>query len=246
MMSRHLIFVWAVVLVILTGCGSLKKISEVSEPVLTGMPGLEEGCLEADTVKSILISKAEAILTFDNERYEVSLTLYSVKDSILYLSAVNSGYEILRAAAMRDSIKVINRLDKIVYRAPLERRFGYQYPVNFQDLQNLVARPYLCEEIQKAHDDRMDLIIFEFDTPEVKKRIHLDRDGLGMLTFEFYHRLTNKYLMGERLEDAIKIYSNFMITDFEIVARGGTTSYNRDLKIKMDVNPRRYTFTELR
>lgn len=245
-MSRLRMFVWVVLLILVTGCGSLKKLSEVNEPVLAGMPGLEEGCQEADTVKSVLISKAEAILTFDNERYEVSLTLYSVKDSILYLSAVNSGYEILRAAAMKDSIKVINRLDKIVYRAPLERRFGYQYPVNFQDLQNLVARPYLCGEIQKAHDDRMDLIIFEFDTPEVKKRIHLGREGLEMKTFEFYHRLTDKFLMGERLEDAIKIYSNFMITDFEIVARGGTTTYNRDLKIKMDVNPRRYTFTELR
>ena len=245
-MNRIRIIAGIAVTLLLQGCGSLKDISEVRKPALTGMPGLEESCLEADTIKSVLISKAEAILTFDNERYEVSLTLYSVKDSILYLSAVNSGYEILRAAAMKDSIKVINRLDKIVYRAPLERRFGYQYPVNFQDLQNLVARPYLCKEMAYAHDDRMDLIIFEFDTPEVKKRIHLDREGLKMKTFEFYHRLTDKYLMGERLEDAVKIYSNFMITDFEIVARGGETTYNRDLKIKMDVNPRRYTFTELR
>ena len=80
----------------------------------------------------------------------------------------------------------------------------------------------------------------------MKKKIHLDRVGLKMRTFEFYHGLTNKYLMGERLEDAIRIYANFMITNFEILARGGTTTYNRDVKIKMDVNPRRYTFTELR
>jgi hypothetical protein len=52
--------------------------------------------------------------------------------------------------------------------------------------------------------------------------------------------------MGEREKDSFRIYSNFMITEFEIVARGGEITYNRDIKIKMDVNPRRYTFTELR
>jgi hypothetical protein len=52
--------------------------------------------------------------------------------------------------------------------------------------------------------------------------------------------------MGERRENSFKIFSNFMITEFEITASGGKRSYNRDIKIKMDVNPRRYTFTELR
>ena len=210
------------------------------------MAGLEESCLGVDTIHSILISKAEAILTFDNERYEVNLTVYSKKDSIIYLSAVNSGYEILRASVMHDSIRVINRLDKIMYRSPLERRFGYQYPVNFRDLQNLIACQYLCNDLGVAHDDHMDNLVFEFDEKDLKKRIHLDRKDLRMRTFEFYHQQTQKYLMGEREKDAFRIYSNFMITEFEIVARGGEITYNRDIKIKMDVNPRRYTFTELR
>jgi hypothetical protein len=233
-------------LVLVKECGSVKKLvqAEATEP--EGMSGLEESCMAADTVWSILISKAEAILTFDDERYEVSLTLYSRKDSIIYLSAVNSGYEILRASVMKDSIRVINRLDKIVYRSPLQRRFGYQYPVNFNDLQNLVSRLYLCNDKLKAHDDHMDHLVFDFDEPQVKKRILLDRKGLHMNTFEFYHQRTNKYLMGERRENSFKIFSNFMITEFEITASGGKRSYNRDIRIKMDVNPRRYTFTELR
>ena len=52
--------------------------------------------------------------------------------------------------------------------------------------------------------------------------------------------------MGERIEKGFKIYSNFMITAFEITAEGGEISYNQDMKVKMDVNPRKYTFTELR
>ena len=245
-MNRVQWLLWLPALFLLTECGALKELSGPIRPELKGLPGMEESCQALDTIESILISKAEAILTFDNERYEVSVTLYSLKDSIIYLSAVNSGYEILRASVMKDSIKVINRLDKIVYRSPLQRKFGYQYPVNFNDLQNLVARYYLCDDLENAHDDQMDHIVFEFDDPDVKKRIHLNRLGLLMHTFEFYHRQTDKYLMGERQDDSFKIYSNFMITHFEIVARGGITTYNKDIKIKMDVNPRRYTFTELR
>jgi hypothetical protein len=67
-----------------------------------------------------------------------------------------------------------------------------------------------------------------------------------MSIFEFYHQKTNRYLMGEKLEDSFKIYSNFMITDFEIITSGGERSINKDIKIKMGVNPRKYTFTELR
>lgn len=245
-MNKYHWILWVLALFILRECGGLKELAGPAKPELIGMEGLKADCMGSDTIHSFLISKAEAIITFDNERYEASITVYAKRDSILYLSAVNSGYEILRASVMKDSIKVINRLDKIVYTSPLQRRFGYQYPVNFSDLQNLIAPHLLCRETGAAHDDLLDHIVFDFDDTHVKKRIHLDRVGLQMKTFEFYHRITNKYLMGERQGDAIRIYSNFMITDFEILARGGTTTYNRDVKIKMEVNPRRYTFTELR
>ena len=119
-------------------------------------------CEENDTIQNILIKKAEAILTYDDERYEVNLTLYSKRDSIIYLSAVNSGYEILRASVKHDSIKVIDRLNKIVYSAPLERRFGYQYPVSFRDLQNLIANYYLCDDMLFAKDDQQNSIAYDF------------------------------------------------------------------------------------
>jgi hypothetical protein len=51
--------------------------------------------------------------------------------------------------------------------------------------------------------------------------------------------------MGERSSGTFKIYSNFMITEFEISASGGNRSVNRDIEIKMDVNPRKYSFKEL-
>ncbi len=231
---------------LLSQCGVMKETIQPVNRELVGVEGLLQKCQNNDTIRSILINKAEAILTFDNERYEVTVTLYSKRDSIIYLSAVNSGFEILRASVKHDSIRVINRMDKIVYRAPLKRKYGYQYPVDFKDLQNLICSCYLCNDLDMARDDRINSVVFEFDEMRIKKRISLNRIGLDLRIFEFYHQETHKYLMGERRDDSFKIYSNFMISEFEIVARGGNRSFNRDIDIKMDVNPRKYSFTELR
>lgn len=233
-------------LLLLNECGAMKEALKPELPEMQGMDGLIQNCNGSDSVHTILIKKAEAILVYDKERYEVNITLYSKRDSIIYLSAVNSGYEILRASVKHDSIKVIDRMNKIVYRAPLQRKFGYQYPVSFDDLQNLISRAYLCDDLLLGKDDLQNSIVFEFDERYIKKRIILDRRDLNMRIFEFYHQKTDSYLMGERLENSFKIYSNFMITEFEIVASGGELTFNRDIKIKMEVNPRKYTFTELR
>ncbi len=246
MMNRGLWLILVAMGLLFYQCRTVKEIQKADIPEIKGVKGLASQCVALDTIQSILISKAEAMLIFDGERYEVTLTLYSRKDSILYLSAVNSGYEILRASVMSDSIKVINRLNRIVYRAPLERRFGYQYPVNFRDLQNLVSRYYLCDDMELARDDMEKTIEFDFDEEYIKKRLYLNRDLLQLTRFDFYHQRTRSFLNGERVDDGFKVYSNFMITEFEILTKGGAVTYNRPLEIKMDVNPRKYTFTELR
>jgi len=142
-------------------CKVVKVAQRQNTPVLKGVNGLRQQCVSLDTVQSILIKKAEAILMFDNERYEVTVTLYSKRDSIIYLSAVNSGYEIIRASVDMDSIKVINRLNRIVYRTAMKRQFGYQFPVNFNDLQNLIGRFYLCDDLEAAEDDMVHMVKFE-------------------------------------------------------------------------------------
>jgi hypothetical protein len=211
------------------------------EPVLVW----EKDCVALDTIESFLLSKAEAIMTYDDERYEVTLTLYSRKDSILYLSAVNSGYEIIRASVDHDTIRVIDRLNKVFYRTPLHRQFGYQFPVNFDDLQRISCIYYLCETRGAGYQDDRSVYELEFDQPLVKKRIQLKKNEMQMDIFEFNHQKTGKYLMGERIEGGFKIYANLMIGYFEVEAKGGTLEFNRDIKVKMGVNPRRYTYIDL-
>jgi hypothetical protein len=230
---------------IITSCKASREMSRLPVSKATGIAGLREKCIESDTIQNILISKTEAILTFQGDRYEVSLSLYSEKDSVIYLTAVSSGFEVLRASADKDIVMLIDRLNRVVYRMPLNKMFGYQHPVSFRDLENIVHGIYLCNDLEIARETGEGNILFEFDEPWIRKRILISDDEGRMEKFEFFHEKTGEYLMGESLQDGNRIYSNFVVGEFEIRAGKGEKSFNTALEVDMDVNPRRYTFIDL-
>lgn len=233
------------VLLLFTQCSALKKVGTAPAPVYHGMDGMQAYCIHSDTVQSVLISNATAILKLQGSSYEATVTLYSKKDSIMYLSFVNSGFEIIRAAVTQDSIRVIDRINKIVYHTAMKKRFGYQYPVNFYDLQRIISKYYLCSDFNRLSDTGMGSLVYDMDEERIKKRISLKSDGLAMDKFEFYHQLTSAYFMGERVEGAYKVQANFILGEIEVLSNGGSVSYNRVIPIRMTVPKRKYTFTEL-
>jgi hypothetical protein len=235
--------------VLLTQCGIFRKVAEPGqEPVakdsskLVGMEGLMVICKANDTISSVLIRKAEALFINSDQRYEALVSIYAIKDSLIYISAVNSGFEIIRAAVDRDSIRVIDRINKIVYSSAVKKRLGYQNPINFSDVQNLVSTYYLCDNMNEARELNFFQLEFHFNEPGIKKSIQLDRETLIMDKFEFVNTETGKYFMGERSAKDFKIYSNFMINEVEIDANGGEVSYNQSVEVKMEVNRRKYSF----
>ncbi len=250
---------WCTIILVITGifltqCRGPREVSRLEAPVeLTpleiprpaGIEGFREMCCAADTIRSLIISRAESLIITDDERYEATVTLYAVKDSMIYLSAVNSGFEILRASVEPDTIRVIDRLNKIVYQTAVKKRFGYQQPVNFEDIQNIISGYFVCDDLYRAMEPNFYHVVFDFDDPLIKKRISFDRETLKMDKFEFYHTETRKYLEGEKDGTGFRIFTNFMITDFEIVASGGTITYNGRLPVNMDVNMRKYTFINI-
>jgi hypothetical protein len=244
-MSRSGIIFLLASIMALTQCRAYREVVQPDLPVLAGMEGLSEACVASDTIRNVLISKAESLIITGDERYEAVVTLFAVRDSMIYISVVNSGFEIIRAAVDKDSIRVIDRINKIVYSTPVKRRFGYNHPVIFDDVQNLISRYFLCDVLDMGLEPDFDHVIFNFDEIVVKKRISFDRESLVMDRFEFYHLKTNKFLKGEREADGFRILTNFMITEFEIMAKGGTVSYNQNIPVKMEVNRRRYTFINL-
>lgn len=232
-----------------TTCRAKRELSTSEPPsggkevgTRVGMEGFAQLCEHSDTITSILISKAEAVFSSNNERYEALVSIYAIRDSLVYMSVVSKGFEIIRAAVEKDSIMVIDRLNKVVYTSPVIKRFGHQNPVNFVDIQNLISRYHLCDLMEYGRDLDFSEMGFYFNTPFIKKSIILNRNSLQMESFEFVHSETRKYFMGERSESGFKIFSNFMVDEFEVLAKGGTLSYNRAVETRMAVNRKKYTF----
>ncbi len=234
---------------LITQCGVKRNVTTSAPPAVSdltparvGIEGFKEVCRAYDTISSVLISKAEALFISDEERYEALVTIYAIRDSLIYMSVVNSGFEIIRASVTKDSIMVIDRLNKVVYTSMVKKRLGYQNPVNFIDIQNLISRYYLCGRIEEANELDFSQIGFLFNEPYIKKSIILNRESLLMDRFEFVHSETKNYFMGERADGGFKIYSNFMVNEFEVLAKGGVVTYNNSIEVKMDMNRKKYTF----
>lgn len=250
MVNRTLYIILVLVAgLMLTQCRAKKSVISSVPPVAeeeieskSGLEGLRNLCELSDTINSVFISKAEAVFESNDERYEALVSIYALRDSLIYMSVVNKGFEIIRALVDADSIKVIDRLNKIVYVSPVRKRFGHQNPVDFVDIQNLISRYFLCEEIDMGQDIDFSTLGFYFNKPHIKKSIILNSASLKMQSFEFVHSETRKYFMGERSESGFKIFSNFMVDEFEVLAKGGTLSYNRSIEIKTAVNRKKYTF----
>lgn len=245
-MNRLLVISGIILMLLLQQCKVVEMIETTVESQKNGLEGYGEFCQSRDTIHSITISKADAIVTFQGDRYETSISLYHLFDSIIFITAVNSGYEIFRGSVDRDTIRIIDRINKTVYSSPMHKRFGYQHPVNFKDLEGLTSRFGSCDRLEYAHDFTEGEILFDNSEDFITKKVYLDSKSFYLKKFEFLQTRTNEYIVGEKLDDGgFRFFSNFLINDFEIKASGGEIVYNRPVKVNMDVNRKKYSFIEI-
>jgi len=224
-----------------------QEISEKPEKTgkIMGIPGYTEKCLGIDTINSITISKADAVITYQGDRYTARLTLYHKFDSIIYISAVSSGFEVFRGSVDKDTIRVIDRMNKVVYQTPLKKNFGYQHPVQFENLENLTSTYGCCNLMHKAKEYMNQSILFDLSEDFNNKKIYLDRQNFKLKKFEFINTRSGDYIIGNLEKDGSFIfYSNVIIGEFELKATGGEVIYNKQIAVDMNVNKRKYNYID--
>lgn len=194
-------------------------------------------------IKSLYINKIDALLKIDDEKYESRISLYYVPDSIIYLSAVNAGFELMRAGITEDSTIVINRLEKMVYIIK-ENDKGYNAPIDFFDLELLLNRKKFCNQRDKLGTIEKDSIL-NYSTFNITKKITFDPTYLHIKKFEFFHKKTGEYIVGEvDKENELLIYSNYILDDLIIKANRGVKD-NKHININLSANKNKYIFIEL-
>lgn len=245
-MNRKGLFIVIFIFLSFQQCKVMERIEVVGEKKEYGLQGYINQCQHLDTIKTVTISKADAIITFQGDRYEARLSLFHRLDSIIFLTAVSNGYEVFRGSVDHDSIRVIDRINRTVYISPMNKRFGYKHPVSFRNFETLTSLYGCCDLVGNAYDFLEGNILFDISEEFITRKIYLDRQTFGLNKFEFFNTRSNEYIVGEKQEGkGFRFFSNFLINDFEILASGGEIMYNQPMEVNMEVNRRRYSFIEL-
>lgn len=153
-------------LIFISSCSVHRKMQNDS---IEDRGDMEFYCDSISPYKSLYINKISAELTLGEEHYDARVSLYYIPDSIFFISAVNSGFEIVRIGIMKDSTVYINRLDKMMF-IYMQKEEGALPPVNFNDFELLINRQLLCSyaSIQRIREGEL---IVDNSTQNIEKRV---------------------------------------------------------------------------
>jgi hypothetical protein len=206
--------------------------------------GLSDYCSNLQPYKTLYISDIDAQIQIDDDTYNARVSLYYLPDSLFLLTAVNSGFEIVRLGVTPDSTVYINRLDKLMYiiRNGSE---GFAPPVLFRDLEHMINKQMICEDSGVESVDVHTLLV-DRSEQDIAKKIYFNLPGLLVSKFEFFHKKTGEYVVGEMdAEQKIVIYSNYIVDNLTLQAEGGKPEYDKILDVNLSVNKRKYNIIYL-
>ncbi|MFC2129232.1 DUF4292 domain-containing protein [Bacteroidota bacterium] len=223
---------------LLSACFSARK-GTTTEREESGSIGIDSLCESLEPFSSLYINKVKASISLEGEVYDAKVNLFYIPDSVIFLTAANTGFEIVRAALTPDSLVFINRIDKVVY-IHKESELGYKAPAEFKDLEHLINKTLVCNSLEKSSKNNEE-ILFDFSAPNIDKKITRCSNSLKMSKFEFFHKKTGEYIVGEaKSNDTITVYSNYLFEDVEIVAVGGELNWNEEVKVDISFNKNKY------
>ncbi|MDF1572204.1 MAG: hypothetical protein P1P82_11365 [Bacteroidales bacterium] len=225
-------------------CTPLKRLGGGNNVSPAKQGTLSDFCATDKSFKTLYISGIDAKIIIDNKEYDSRVSLYYLPDSLFLLSAVNSGFEIVRLGVAPDSTVYINRLDKLAY-IIRSKDTGYAPPVLFRDLERLLNRQLLCEGsvVESVSDS---LLLLDHSEQDISKKIFYRLPGPKVWKFEFFQKKTGEYVVGELdAEQKIIIYSNYIMDNITLKAEGGDVEYNKVLDVNLAVNRRKYTIVYL-
>lgn len=225
-------------------CSPQKRLRGAKEYTPGNVGSLAAFCDSSKPFNSLYISGIDAKITLNNETYSSRVSLYYLPDSVFMLSAVNAGFEIVRVGVSPDSTVYINRLDKLVF-VIRNDGIGAPPPLLFEDLERLVNKRYLCNQ-QEAELINDSSLLVDRSVQDISKKIYFRMPGIQVDKFEFFQKKSGEYVVGEMKEkNKIIIYSNYIVDDLTLEAEGGEVEYDREVKVNLSVNNRKYNIIHL-
>ncbi|MFC2089604.1 DUF4292 domain-containing protein [Bacteroidota bacterium] len=230
------------VILTLSSCSMTRRIADGNS---TETINLEQWCDSAQVIyKTLYINKIDVNLEIEEQEYDAKLSVYYIPDSVFYVSAVNSGFEIVRMGLTKDSLVYINRLDKVVIIIKMED-LGYEDLITFSHLEDVVNPARICmkKDLLEQKDNKY---ILDDSSKDIRREISFTKLDLTMSSFEFFHKKTSEYIVGERTNlNEITIYSNYLVDELVLKTYGGQLTFNKELNINLEVNRNKYDIVYL-
>lgn len=224
------------VLMGVSGCAVLNK---NSNRIDSNRVDLHSFCLEEKSNTTLLIDNIKADIEWQEEKYRAEINLYYIKDSALYFNAQKAGFELIRGVITADSMMLINRLDKLVYRYKIPTD-DTMVPIDFQEVKLLVDKHELCGESNIFKDQGYGIRI-DHSQKGIRSYINYQIPGLILQRFEFYNTRTDEYVVGERTGDfSFTVYANYIVKDMVIHTEGGRVRTDENVFFNMNYNRSRY------
>ena len=178
-------------------------------------------------------------MTLGEEQYNAKLSVYYIPDSVFFVSAVNSGFEIVRVGVYKDSTVYINRLEKLVY-VVKSNEIGYPAPITFEDLEYLINKERICSDYDGNLVNDTSVTVNRSEN-NVVKEIEYSSSDLAIKRFEFFQKKTGEYVVGKKnTTNTIQIYSNYLLGHFIIEGSKGEIKYDSEINVDLSVNRRKY------
>ena len=185
---------WALAMcTILSGCRYTRSVSSREEGTAEDSKVRLISILEQKTHKfnTLKIRRADVSFYFNGVEENIKGNIAIYRDSLIAVSVIPVlGYEMLRILCTKDSVIVLNRMEKNYYASSFEYyRKKYSIPVDFQDIQALLANEvfYYKDELgdrvyERQLRTRSDNNLFIVDAFREGKRItnqgiEIDREG---------------------------------------------------------------------
>jgi hypothetical protein len=231
-------------LALLGSCYTKRKMSRKVDLMASEESDLKLFCDTTNSFKTLYYNKIKARLKLGEDQYSAKLSLYYRPDSIIFVSAVNAGFEIMRIGVFVDSIVYINRFDKMVYVLKTSEERSAT-PVTFEDMEYLMNNQSIREEenFQVIGDTA---IVVNRSLKNVVKEIEYSAEDVTLKRFEFFQKKTGEYVVGQISgKNNIVIYSNFIVGHFIFEGSEGEVEYNREIKVDLSINRKKYDIVYL-
>lgn len=221
-----------------TQCSVFRK--GVSEQTGEKFTSLEALCDSLPRHQRYMIRDVETEVEFRDEKYQAKLNLFIQQDSLYFLNAVNTGFEIFRTGVFPDSLVIIDRTDKVVIIRKPDSIPGREL-ITFQDLSLLLDRSAICE-IRELLELGEGTLTYDYSTQDIKRTIHYNNTDLSVASFEYFNKKSGEYIVGERShEESWEIFSNYLLGPMTILCKSGELKTERFPKISLTYNKAKYS-----